>query len=51
MLPGDYRPQMVGTITLITLIAQHIKDTPLLATGGIMTGQQIVGAIAAGELC
>lgn len=45
---GDYRPHMVGTLTLVELLAQHIKHTPVLAAGGIMTGRQIVAAIAAG---
>jgi NAD(P)H-dependent flavin oxidoreductase YrpB (nitropropane dioxygenase family) len=39
---------MTGTTTLVALLAQHIRGVPLLAAGGIMTGQQMAAALAAG---
>jgi len=39
---------MTGTTTLVALLAQHIKHCHLLAAGGIMNGQQVVAALAAG---
>eukprot|EP00775_Hariotina_reticulata_P002724 gene2724-3021_t len=44
----DYRQCMTGTTTLVALLSQHIKQCHLLAAGGIMTGQQVVAALAAG---
>jgi hypothetical protein len=32
----------------MALLAQHIKDVPMLAAGGIMNGQQVAAALAAG---
>lgn len=46
--PGHPKQYMVGTTTLLALIASHVKHIPLLAAGGIMTGQQVVAALAAG---
>lgn len=48
--PADWRDCMTGTLTLVATVAAHVKHTPLLAAGGIMTGQQIVAALAAGAL-
>jgi nitronate monooxygenase len=39
---------MTGTLTLISLIKPHVGSTPLIAAGGIMTGQQVLAALAAG---
>jgi nitronate monooxygenase len=39
---------MTGTLTLISLIKPLVGSTPLIAAGGIMTGQQVLAALAAG---
>lgn len=45
---GDYTPHMTGTTTLVALLAQQVRDVPLLAAGGIMNGGQVAAALAAG---
>lgn len=45
---GDYAPHMTGTTTLVALLAQQVRDVPLLAAGGIMNGGQVAAALAAG---
>jgi NAD(P)H-dependent flavin oxidoreductase YrpB (nitropropane dioxygenase family) len=39
---------MTGTTTLVALLAEHVRDVPLLVAGGIMNGQQMAAALAAG---
>lgn len=46
--PEPYTDCMTGLVTLIGLVKPHVGSTPLIAAGGIMTGQQVVAALAAG---
>lgn len=46
--PGSYTDSLTGTLTLLGLLKPHVGSTPLIAAGGIMTGQQVVAALAAG---
>jgi len=46
--PGPYTDSLTGTTTLLGLIKPHVASTPLIAAGGIMTGQQLLAALAAG---
>lgn len=39
---------MTGTLALLSLLKPHVGDTPMLAAGGIMTGQAVLAALAAG---
>lgn len=46
--PGSYTDSLTGTLALLGLLKPHVGATPLIAAGGIMTGQQVLAALAAG---
>lgn len=46
--PEPYTDSLTDTLALLALAKPHVGSTPLIAAGGIMTGQQVLAAVAAG---
>lgn len=46
--PGPYTDSLTDTLALLALVKPQVGSTPLIAAGGIMTGQQVLAAVAAG---